>query len=319
MAHPEAYYAGMSSIEMQTYDPFYMLTTSSLKPEAVKLDVKVVIIGDIYIYDLLYTNDPEFRKIFKVRADFDTVMNRSPQEMSQYLTFIRNVCKDEGLLSFTSKAKGKVLEYGAELAGDQNKLSTRFSKIADLLRTANYWAKQEGIKKIHRKHVLKALEAREYWLNTWQKRYESMIDKNIVMIDTSGKQVGQINGLAVYDDFGEYAFALPSRITATTAMGKSGIINIEREAGLSGRTHTKGVLVLAGYLQSLFAQDKPLAMNASLCFEQSYGGVDGDSASSTENILHIILPFQYPYKAGPCCNRFSQSNGGDTGNRRYKS
>ncbi len=274
-------------IEMQTYDPFYMLTTSSLKPEPVKLDVKVIIIGDIYIYDLLYANDPEFRKIFKVRADFDTVMNRNPKEMSQYLTFIRNVCKDEGLLSFTSKARGKVLEYGAELAGDQNKLSTRFSKIADLMRTANYWAKQDGIKKVHRKHILKALEEREYWLNTWQERYESMIDRDIVMIDTCGKKVGQINGLAVYDDFGEYAFALPSRITATTAMGKSGIINIEREAGLSGRTHTKGVLVLAGYLQSLFAQDKPLAMNASLCFEQSYGGVDGDSASSTE--IYCIL------------------------------
>ncbi|MBN1232516.1 MAG: AAA family ATPase [Candidatus Coatesbacteria bacterium] len=282
-------------VEMQTYDPFYLLTTSSIKPEPVKLDIKVVIIGDIYIYELLYDNDPEFRKIFKVRADFDTVMPRTRKEMNSYITFTKNLCKEENLLPFSSEAIGAVMEYGAMLAGDQEKLTARFSKISDLIRSANYWAKQEKSKRVYARHIVKASKEQEYRLNTWQVRYESMIEKGIIMIDTKGEEIGQLNGLAVYD-FGEYSFGLPTRITATTSMGKSGIVNIEREAGMSGRTHTKGVLVLTGYLQSLFAQDKPIAMNASLCFEQSYSGIDGDSASSTEIYCLLSSLSEIPLK-----------------------
>jgi ATP-dependent Lon protease len=269
------------SMEMQSFDPFYLFASSALKPEPIEARVKVVMIGDAYIYETLYYMDEDFKKIFKIKADFDTVMNRNEDSQLQYSTFIRKICQDESLLPFDRTGVAAVIEYGVRLAGRQKKLSTEFHRITDVLREANYWAKKDGSEQVTEKHVDQAISERIDRLRMIEDKVQEMIDEGIILIDSAGAKVGQVNGLSVYDR-GEYAFGKPSRITAKTSMGKAGIINIEREADLSGRTHNKGMLILAGYLRGKYAQDKPLTLTASLAFEQSYSGVDGDSASSTE-------------------------------------
>jgi ATP-dependent Lon protease len=269
------------SMEMQSFDPFYLFASSALKPEPIEARVKVVMIGDAYIYETLYYMDEDFKKIFKIKADFDSVMNRNEDSQLQYSTFIRKICQDENLLPFDRTGVAAVIEYGVRLAGRQKKLSTEFHRITDVLREANYWAKKDGSEQVAEKHVDQAIAERIDRLRMIEDKVQEMIDEGIILIDSEGAKVGQVNGLSVYD-MGEYAFGKPSRITAKTAMGKTGIINIEREADLSGRTHNKGVLILGGYLRGKYAQDKPLTLTASLAFEQSYSGVDGDSASSTE-------------------------------------
>jgi len=268
-------------MEMQSFDPFYLFASSALKPEPIEARVKVVMIGDAYIYETLYYMDEDFKKIFKIKADFDSVMNRNEDSQLQYSTFIRKICQDENLLPFDRTGVAAVIEYGVRLAGRQKKLSTEFHRITDVLREANYWAKKDGSGQVTEKHVDQAIAERIDRLRMIEDKIQEMIDEGIILIDSEGAKVGQVNGLSVYD-MGEYAFGKPSRITAKTAMGKTGIINIEREADLSGRTHNKGVLILGGYLRGKYAQDKPLTLTASLAFEQSYSGVDGDSASSTE-------------------------------------
>jgi ATP-dependent Lon protease len=269
------------SMEMQSFDPFYLFASSALKPEPIEARVKVVMIGDAYIYETLYYMDEDFKKIFKIKADFDSVMNRNEDSQLQYSTFIRKICQDENLLPFDRTGVAAVIEYGVRLAGRQKKLSTEFHRITDVLREANYWAKKDGSEQVTEKQVDQAIAERIDRLRMIEDKIQEMIDEGIILIDSEGAKVGQVNGLSVYD-MGEYAFGKPSRITAKTAMGKTGIINIEREADLSGRTHNKGVLILGGYLRGKYAQDKPLTLTASLAFEQSYSGVDGDSASSTE-------------------------------------
>jgi ATP-dependent Lon protease len=269
------------SMEMQSFDPFYLFASSALKPEPIEARVKVVMIGDAYIYETLYSMDEDFKKIFKIKADFDSVMNRNEDSQLQYSTFIRKICQDENLLPFDRTGVAAVIEYGVRLAGRQKKLSTEFHRITDVLREANYWAKKDGSGQVTEKHVDQAIAERIDRLRMIEDKIQEMIDEGIILIDSEGAKVGQVNGLSVYD-LGEYAFGKPTRITAKTAMGKGGIINIEREADLSGRTHNKGVLILGGYLRGKYAQDKPLTLTASLAFEQSYSGVDGDSASSTE-------------------------------------
>jgi ATP-dependent Lon protease len=269
------------SMEMQSFDPFYLFASSALKPEPIEARVKVVMIGDAYIYETLYYMDEDFKKIFKIKADFDTVMNRNEDSHLQYSAFIRKICQDESLLPFDRTGVAAVIEYGVRLAGRQKKLSTEFHRITDVLREANYWAKKDGSEQVTEKYVDQAIAERIDRLRMIEDKIQEMIDEGIILIDSEGAKVGQVNGLSVYD-MGEYAFGKPSRITAKTSMGKAGIINIEREADLSGRTHNKGVLILGGYLRGKYAQDKPLTLTASLAFEQSYSGVDGDSASSTE-------------------------------------
>jgi ATP-dependent Lon protease len=269
------------SMEMQSFDPFYLFASSALKPEPIEARVKVVMIGDAYIYETLYYMDEDFKKIFKIKADFDSVMNRNEDSQLQYSSFIRKICQDEKLLPFDRSGVAAVIEYGVRLAGRQKKLSTEFHRITDVLREANYWAKKDGSGEVTEKHVDQAIAERIDRLRMIEDKIQEMIDEGIILIDSEGAKVGQVNGLSVYD-MGEYAFGKPSRITAKTSMGKAGIINIEREADLSGRTHNKGVLILGGYLRGKYAQDKPLTLTASLAFEQSYSGVDGDSASSTE-------------------------------------
>jgi len=273
-------------VVIQSYEPLSIFSLSALKPEPIPIDVKVVVIGDERTYRLLYNMDDEFRKIFKIRADFDTVMTKNEESIKQYAMFVKKICSDENLRPFDSSGVAAVIEYGVKLAGRQNKLSTRFSDVADIIREAHYWAGQDNSSTVRRKHVEKAIRERVYRLRQIEEKVQEMIAEGTILIDTEGSKVGQVNGLSIFD-LGDYSFGRPSRITAEVALGQSGIINIEREAELSGKIYNKGVLIIAGYFRGKYAQDKPLAMSASLCFEQSYTGVDGDSASSAE--IYAIL------------------------------
>jgi len=268
-------------IEIQTYDPFYFFSTSALKPEPTECDTKVILIGDTQIYYLLFSLDDDFKKIFKIKADFDSVMNKDNDKIQQYASFIRKICDEDKLRPFDKTGIAAVVEHGVRIAGRQKKLSTRFHLVADLLREANYWAEKDGSDVIAEKHVDQAIERRNYRVNLIEEKIQEMIDDGTILIDSDGAVVGQVNGLSVYN-LGDYMFGKPSRITAKTSLGKAGIINIEREAEMSGPIHNKGVYILTGYLRGKYAQDKPITMSASLCFEQSYSGVEGDSASSTE-------------------------------------
>ena len=273
-------------LEIQTLETGLFGTSSALKPEPIDIDVKVVMIGDANIYSLLYEQDDDFKKVFKVRADFDIVMPRASASIERYISFIKMICDDDKLIPFDSNGISAVIEYGARLAGRQDKLSTRFNIIADVLREASYWAEKEKQAIATEKHVLKAIAERIERVKLVEEKIQEMMLDGTIMIDTEGSVVGQVNGLSVYD-MGEYMFGKPSRITARTSLGRDGVINIERESNMSGPTHNKGVLILGGFLRGQYAMNKPLVMNASITFEQSYSGVDGDSASSTE--VYAIL------------------------------
>jgi ATP-dependent Lon protease len=268
-------------LEIQTFDPMYFFTTTGLKPEPIELNVKVVLIADTYLYQLLGYYDEDLGKIFKVRADFDTTMANNDQNIQQFAGFIKMVTEEEQLKPFDRTAVAALVEQAVRMTGRQEKIATTFPAITDLIREADFWATQDQQASVSAEHVDRALEARIKRSNLVEERLQEMIDRGTLMIDTEGEVVGQVNGLAVYS-IGDYMFGKPSRITASTAMGRAGVINIEREADMSGNTHNKGVLILGGYLRKKYAQDKPLAMSASIAFEQSYSGVDGDSASSTE-------------------------------------
>ncbi|UCH19536.1 MAG: AAA family ATPase [Deltaproteobacteria bacterium] len=268
-------------LEIQTYDPFYYFTTTGLKPEPIDLDTKVVVVADAYLYNLLLYYDEDVKKIFKVRADFDTVMDKNDQSIQQFAEFIKMACDEEKLKPFDRTALSALVEQAVRMTGRQEKISTSFPAITDLIREADFWAGEENASVVQEKHVDKAIESKIYRSNLVEQHIQEMIDRGTLMIDMDGEVVGQVNGLAVYS-LGDYMFGKPSRITASTSMGRAGVINIEREADMSGNTHNKGVLILGGYLRKKYAQDKPLTMSASIAFEQSYSGVDGDSASSTE-------------------------------------
>lgn len=261
-------------------------STKSLTPEPIPLNVKVILVGTPAIYQLLYTNDPDFRSLFKVKAHFDDNVIRNQDNLRMYATFICTLSVEEKLRHLDSSAIAKVVEYGSRLAEDQKKLSTRFSEIADLIREANFYAEQEGSKYINDAHINKALEEKIYRSNLIDQKMQEMLERGLILIDTSGAKVGQVNGLSVMS-LGDYTFGKPSRVTASISLGREGVIDIEREAKMGGPIHTKGVLILSGYLAARYAQDKPLSLSARLVFEQSYSGVEGDSASSTE--LYAIL------------------------------
>ncbi|MDI7259387.1 MAG: ATP-binding protein [Thermodesulfobacteriota bacterium] len=273
-------------MEVQTYDPLYFFSSSALKPEPIECNTKVIMIGDVQIYSLLYNLDDDFKKIFKIKADFDSVMDKDEKKILQYASFIRKICDEEKLKPFDKTGMAAVLEYGVEIAGRQKKLSTRFHLIADILREASYWASKDGSDVVAERHVDMAIQKKRHRVNLIEDKLQEMIEDGTIMIDSDGMVVGQVNGLSVYN-LGDYAFGKPSRITVKTSLGKAGIINIEREAEMSGPIHNKGVYILSGYLRSQFAQDKPITMSASICFEQSYSGVEGDSASSPE--LYALL------------------------------
>jgi lon-related putative ATP-dependent protease len=262
------------------------LTTRTLQPEPIPLDVKVILIGQPKIYHLLLAYDEDFSELFKVKADFDSMMDRTDESIKDYALFVSTVCSEGGLKHLDSPALAKIVEHGSRLAGDQAKLSTRFGEIADVIREASYYAVQEASASVTAAHIKKAIDERFYRSSLIQGRLKEMTQRGTLLIDVEGEKAGQVNGLSVID-LGDIAFGHPSRITASVGVGREGLIDIEREAKLGGPTHTKGVLILAGYLMDKYAQDKPLGLSARLVFEQSYSGVEGDSASSTE--LYAIL------------------------------
>ncbi|MFI5098064.1 MAG: Lon protease family protein [Candidatus Acidiferrales bacterium] len=268
-------------LEIQPLELFYPFATTALKPEPVELNVKVILIGDRDLYELLYEYEEDFRKIFKVRVEFDEEMPLSDGVIEEYAGRLRGLSEKENLFPFDRGAFAAILEYGVRKAGRRNKVTARFVDIADLAREAHYTAAAAGESVVRAAHVRAAIASKIERHNLVETRLREMIEEGTLLVDLKGTCVGQVNGLSVME-IGGYAFGKPVRITASAALGKAGLINIERESNLSGRFHDKGVHIIAGYLRSCFAKDKPLSLAASICFEQSYSGVDGDSASSTE-------------------------------------
>ena len=274
------------SVEIQAFDPLHLFSVVSLKPEAVPVDVKVIMIGTRHIYQLLYHLDEDFKKIFKVKAEFAMYTPLSDEELTNFANFVHKKVQDDRLPPFHRDAVAAIVEQGVRMAGDREKLTTRFTEIADLIREAGYWARREGARHVREKHVELSLAQQAHRVSMIEEIVRERIAQGTVLIELDEPKVGQVNGLALLD-LGDHEFAQPSRITASTAMGRNGIIDIEREAAMSGPVHTKGMLILAGFLRERFAQRHPLALTASLCFEQNYGGVEGDSASCAE--LYALL------------------------------
>jgi lon-related putative ATP-dependent protease len=268
-------------LEIQPVDAFFPFASAAIKPEPVDVHTKIILIGDREMFEVLYDLEEDFRKIFKIRVEFDEEMKWSDELVRQYAGRLRNLVDDEKLPHFDRTAVAAILEHGVRRAGRRGKITARFFDLADLAREAAYEAHQKGDTIITAEHVRQARQDRIERHNLVETKIREMIEQKVIFIDTDGGRVGQVNGLSVLE-IGGYAFGKPVRITASAALGKIGIINVERECNLSGRFHDKGVQIISGYLRRLFSQDKPLSLSASICFEQSYGGVDGDSASSTE-------------------------------------
>ena len=272
-----------------------VLATASLAPEPIPLEVKVVLIGDPMTYYMLYEYDEQFEKLFKVRADFAVEMAWTDENEQKIAQFIRNRCEEEKLPHFDLSAVSKVIEYSARLVEDQRKLTTRFAHVTDIVREAAFWAQRAGHALVIGDDVDKAINERTYRSNQFEERLREMIADGKIMIATDGAVVGQINGLAVLQ-LGDYSFGRPSRITARTYEGRTGLISIEREARMSGRIHDKGTLIISGLLGGRYAQDKPLSLSASITFEQAYDSIDGDSASAAELIVLLSSLAEAPIK-----------------------
>jgi len=270
-----------SKLEIQPVDVFFPFSTAAMKPEPIEVRVKIILIGDREMYELLYNFEDDFKKIFKVRVEFDEEMKWSEEVIAHYCGRLRKLCDDEGLLPFDREAMAALMEHGVRQAGRRGKVTARFFDIADVARESSYAAREQKKSLVTAAHVKESLEAKIERHNLIETKIQEMIERGLLLIDVAGERTGQVNGLSVME-LGGYAFGKPVRITASVAMGKSGVINIERESNLSGRLHDKGMHIISGYLRRKFAQDKPLSLAASVCFEQSYSGVDGDSASSTE-------------------------------------
>ena len=267
----------------EQYSP---LPSATLRPEPIPVNVKVIVVASPDVVGMLQTLDEDFRRFFKVRADFDTVMDRTPENMNKYAAFAAARCKDGGLMPLDKTGVGKIIDYSSRLVEHQEKLTTRFLDVADIITEANYWAGQDGGDRITAEHVTKAIDEKRYRSSLTEDRLQELIEDGTIHISTDGEAVGQVNGLAVLA-IGDYSFGKPSRITARVSVGRGQVMNVERETKLSGRIHDKGFLILTGYLQGKYGHDKPLSLSASVGFEQSYSEVDGDSASSTE--LYALL------------------------------
>lgn len=269
----------------------------SLKPEPIPLDVKVLLVGNSEIYHTLLSLDDDFRKLFRIKVEFEDDAPKSEENILKLARFVHSFCEQEDILPLDTGAVAKVVEFTSRLADDKHKLSTRFNEIGQIVAEAATWAKLDKAKIVTKEYVQKALDQRIERVKKYDSKYAEMIKEETLLISTSGSEIGQINGLTVMT-IGDYSFGKPSKITANTYMGKSGIVNIEREIELSGPSHSKGVLILTGYLGQKFAQEFPLSLTASICFEQLYGGVDGDSASSTEAYALLSSLSELPIKQG---------------------
>lgn len=258
-----------------------MVTAKGLSPEPIPLQCRVVLIGSPALHQMLYMYDDQFRKIFKVKADLDDQMDRGPEEIKAFCSYLATVCRKWNLLPVDRTGMARLVEYGSELAGHQEKLTLQLSEVEDMVREANIWAKEEGSKVITADHVERAIEEKTRRSNLPEEKIQELIQQGVLVISTRGYAVGVVNGLSVYD-LGDYVFARPTRVTGSISLGRDGVLDIEREAKLGGNIHTKGILILTGFLRGRFAQDKPLSLSASICFEQSYEDVEGDSASCAE-------------------------------------
>ncbi len=265
---------------------FQAISTESLEPEPIPLDIKVILIGNPRIYYILQQLDEEFKELFKVKADFNSFMDRTQESVDMYAGFLAGRCEEEGWRPFDKSGVARMVEYGLELTQDQEKLTTKFSDVCDLAREANYIAEKRGGESISRDDVYAALMARRKRSNRIEEYIQEIINRGDIYIDTDRAVTGQVNGLSVIS-LGDYSFGRPSRITAQTFVGRGGVVNIDREAEMSGPIHNKGVLILSGYINGTYGRWKPVSLSASLVFEQLYEGVDGDSASSTE--LYALL------------------------------
>jgi len=280
-------------------EQYGLFTTKTLKPAPIPLDIKIVLIGDSYLYQLLYNYDEEFRSLFKIKAHMETEMPLTLQEaeiadrkkvvkrlvidenLGEFLGILSDIAKTDRLLPLHNTAVARLLEYGVELAGSQEKMTLKVLELADLLREADFWARQANAGQVLDIHVQQAIDEKIRRSCLVEDRIQELLIKDVLKVQTTGSVIGQVNGLAVYD-LGDYTFGKPSRITANIALGKDGVVNIERESSMSGNIHTKGVMILAGYLRAQFARKRPLTLSATICFEQNYGMVDGDSASGAE-------------------------------------
>lgn len=282
-------------IQLESYNPWLPFSTGGLRPEPIPINTKVVVVGTPLLYYLLRFYDDEFASIFKIKADFGTEMSRGQREQYQYARFVATLARKEHLRHFTRDAVKEVIRFACKKSANKDKLLTRFSEVADLLREANYLSKTNNGECVDASHVRQALDNRIFRSDRIADKIRELISDGTILVDTEGRKIGQVNGLAIVN-LGDYAFGKPNRVTASIGLGSEGLINIEREAKLSGNTHDKGVLILAGYLRNTYGQQKPLALSASICLEQSYGGVEGDSASSTELFALLSNLAQVPLR-----------------------
>jgi len=274
-----------------------IFSTRTIRPEPIPLNLKIVLTGDPYIYQLLYSLDERFQKLFKVKAHMSDQMDRKPGTVFECSRMIARYCNDHHVRHLDKSGVARVLEYSVELTEDRDKLTLELGTITDLLRESNYFAGLEGSEVIQRKHVEEAVKKRIYRSNLIEERVKEIIEKDIIWVETEGEKVGQVNGLAVLMT-GDHVFGRPNRITATVSVGREGMVSIDRESKMSGATHTKGLMILSSLFRERFAQNKPIAFSASVCFEQSYGMIDGDSASSTEYYVLVSAISGVPLKQG---------------------
>ncbi|HPO57058.1 MAG TPA: AAA family ATPase [Ignavibacteriaceae bacterium] len=273
-------------LEIQETPNYFQFSPSILKPQPIDVDTKVILVGSNYAYSLLSGFEDDFKKIFKVKAEFDYEVERTPEITSEYARVVKKLIEQEKLLEFEKSAIAYLFELSARYAGEKNKLTTRFSVIADIAREADYWAREDKAKIVTGDYVKKSFERARYRHSMSETKLSELIKKDVILIETDGEKVGQLNGLAVYGS-DLYAFGKPSKITSALSIGNGNIINVEREAGMSGKTYDKGILIISGYFRETFGQNFPLSFAATLVFEQSYGMIDGDSASAAE--IFVLL------------------------------
>ncbi len=271
------------------------IATRTLQPQPIPLNIKVIIIGDPYIYQLLYIYDEDFQKLFKIKAQFDYEMKKTPEHLEEFSALVGSYCHNEKLMPVHKTGMARLIEYAQELTGHQQKLTLQLKEVLDIVKEANYWAKNNTHEVIFGSDIERAIQEKTYRSDLPEEKMQELFEEGVLFLETTGSVVGQINGLSVYA-LGDHAFGRPSRITASYALGKEGVVAIDREAQMAGNIHNKGVLILAGYLKSRFAQDKPLTLSASLTFEQSYALVEGDSASAAELIALTSALADVPLK-----------------------
>lgn len=273
-------------LEIQNYNSFSQSYSTSLRPEEMDLNLKVILVGDEETYEVLSELDDDFQNLFKIKVEFDYESELNEKNLQKFIAFAQNLCEDEKLLPLTQKALSKMLEYGVRLAGNQKKISTHFDEIANLIREASYFAESRSSNEVSEVEIKEAILEKLSRHRLIEEKYQEAILNQTVLLQTQGEKIGQINALTILD-YTDHTFGVPIRISATSSIGSSGVVNIERESDLSGQIHDKGVFILTGFLRNTFAQKRPLNISASICFEQAYSGIDGDSASLAE--LYALL------------------------------